>query len=561
MLIRGGGGRSVPAVRADAQSSSDQILENGAALIDQRNSCSPEDMARRHRHLLYWIYLPVYLLATCADWLQGPYKYAVYSAYGYDQRDISILFVAGFGSGMSLGSVVGGLADTWGRKRMALTYCCCYTLSCLAKHFRPFWVLLLGRVLGGIATSLLFSVFDAWLIRAHAIRRIDKSYLSISFSAANFGSSVVAILAGLVANAVVGTTADGGIKSTLRPAFRNAARIWTIQEAGESKHGGDAVGPPSTVDDKRWKVAWVYVGGGIAAFDLALIPLALCFLLALACWDENYGEECGSSDGSASVAVRSPRSNNGKGNRKLGMFAALRGASMTVWRSPGIFNLCAVSSFFEGAMYVFILLWTPALRALDTHPEEEGYPGPPLGIVFATFMVCCMLGTSVFALLTSMGVRPSRILVFVLMLSATSCLIIAQTSNDTTSYLAMLLFEFCIGAYYPAMSTVKGSIVPEDQRAAIYSVFRLPMNLVVLLNLFSNLPFEQSFGVCAAMLGLSTILQLRVVTWEGGQPRTQRRKRQLLKGKDSTIRDEEMPDTDIRPTKKKEGTPKRSRSG
>lgn len=490
-------------LQCKAKSEMDRQLEN-VALIDC--SCSrelntsgnsnSEEMARRHRCLLYWIYLPVYLLGVSADWLQGPYKYAVYSAYGYTERDIRVLFVAGFGSGMSLGSVVGGLADTWGRKRMVLVYCVCYTLSCLAKHFRPFSVLLLGRVLGGVATSLLFSVFDSWLIRAHSVRGIDKSFLSHSFSVANFGSSVVAILAGLLANAVVGTTADGGNKSTLQPLFEGAARRWLIQEAEESQYG-----PPAASDDKRWEAAWVYTGGGVAAFDLALIPLALCFLLALAFWDENYGND-------AHVAT------SRKGNRKNGMLASLRTASTAVWRSASMFNLCAVSSFFEGAMYVFILLWTPALRALDTHPEEEEYPGPPLGLVFASFMVCCMFGTSIFAILIGMGVRASQILVGVLLMSATSCLIISKTSNDTTSYVAMLLFEACVGAYYPAMSTVKGSVIPEDKRAAIYSVFRLPLNFVVLLNLFSNLSFEQSFGVCAAMLSLSTILQLRVVAEE-----------------------------------------------
>ena len=54
--------------------------------------------ARDHRKLLR-TYLPAYLLATCADWLQGPYKYALYSSYGYTQRDIAHLFVAGYGSG------------------------------------------------------------------------------------------------------------------------------------------------------------------------------------------------------------------------------------------------------------------------------------------------------------------------------------------------------------------------------------------------------------------------------------------------------------------------------
>jgi hypothetical protein len=57
-----------------------------------------DEQASRHKRLLQ-TYLPAYLLATSADWLQGPYKYALYSSYGYTQRDIALLFVAGYGSG------------------------------------------------------------------------------------------------------------------------------------------------------------------------------------------------------------------------------------------------------------------------------------------------------------------------------------------------------------------------------------------------------------------------------------------------------------------------------
>ena len=45
-----------------------------------------------------------------------------------------------------------------GRKRAALTYCLAYTLGCFTKHFNSFWILAGGRVLCGIATSLLFSL-------------------------------------------------------------------------------------------------------------------------------------------------------------------------------------------------------------------------------------------------------------------------------------------------------------------------------------------------------------------------------------------------------------------
>jgi hypothetical protein len=56
------------------------------------------------------------LLISCCifvagDWLQGPYVYALYDAYKMSKHDIEVLFVAGFGSSMIFGTVVGSFAD------------------------------------------------------------------------------------------------------------------------------------------------------------------------------------------------------------------------------------------------------------------------------------------------------------------------------------------------------------------------------------------------------------------------------------------------------------------
>lgn len=45
------------------------------------------------------------------DWLQGPHVYALYESYGMTPEQIDILFVAGFGSSMIVGTVVGSFAD------------------------------------------------------------------------------------------------------------------------------------------------------------------------------------------------------------------------------------------------------------------------------------------------------------------------------------------------------------------------------------------------------------------------------------------------------------------
>ena len=54
-----------------------------------------------------------------------------------------------------------------GRRTAGLAYVITYSLSCCTKHSPNFWVLMFGRVLGGIATSLLYSAFESWLVAEH----------------------------------------------------------------------------------------------------------------------------------------------------------------------------------------------------------------------------------------------------------------------------------------------------------------------------------------------------------------------------------------------------------
>ncbi len=48
---------------------------------------------------------------AAGDWLQGPYVYRLYEAYGFSVRRIGHLFIAGFGASALFGTLVGALAD------------------------------------------------------------------------------------------------------------------------------------------------------------------------------------------------------------------------------------------------------------------------------------------------------------------------------------------------------------------------------------------------------------------------------------------------------------------
>ena len=54
-----------------------------------------------------------------------------------------------------------------GRKLAGLAYVVTYAASCVTKHWSNYNVLMLGRFFGGIATSLLFSAFESWLVSEH----------------------------------------------------------------------------------------------------------------------------------------------------------------------------------------------------------------------------------------------------------------------------------------------------------------------------------------------------------------------------------------------------------
>ncbi|CAL1152182.1 unnamed protein product [Cladocopium goreaui] len=60
-------------------------------------------------------------------------------------------------------------------------------------------------------------------------------------------------------------------------------------------------------------------------------------------------------------------------------------------------------------------------------------------------------------------------------------------------FMAFLIFEFCVGVYFPSIGTVKSELVPERIRATMYNMCRVPLNAVVVGLLLTNLTVIQCF--------------------------------------------------------------------
>lgn len=151
-------------------------------------------------------FLSVFWILRCSDWLQGPYFYEVYTSKVFDGLPASMalvsqLFLTGFASRALFGPSVGRASDQYGRKKATLAFCVIYALGALTTKSPLLSVLLLGRVLSGVGTALLFSAPESWLVGAAQKSGDDPTgkYLGETFGLAYAGDAIVAILAGQLA--------------------------------------------------------------------------------------------------------------------------------------------------------------------------------------------------------------------------------------------------------------------------------------------------------------------------------------------------------------------------
>ncbi|XVF53332.1 hypothetical protein PTKIN_Ptkin05aG0091100 [Pterospermum kingtungense] len=393
-------------------------------------------------------YLVVYSLMMAGDWLQGPYVYYLYSTYGFGKGDIGQLFIAGFGSSMLFGTIVGSLADKQGRRRACVTYCITYILSCITKHSPEYKVLMVGRVLGGIATSLLFSAFESWLVAEHNKRGFEQQWLSLTFSKAIFlGNGLVAILAGLFGNLLVDSL---------------------------------SLGP-------------------VAPFDAAACFLAIGMAIILSSWTENCGDTSDNKD----------------------LLTQFRGAAVAIASDEKIALLGAIQSLFEGSMYTFVFLWTPALS-----PNNEDIPH---GFIFATFMLASMLGSSLASrLMARSSPRVESYMQIVFVISSASLLLPIITNflvapskvkGGSISFagclqvLGFCTFEACVGIFWPSIMKMRSQYIPEEARSTIMNFFRIPLNIFVCIVLYNvdAFPITVMFGMCSIFLFVASILQRRLM--------------------------------------------------
>lgn len=195
------------------------------------------------------------------------------------------------------------------------------------------------------------------------------------------------------------------------------------------------------------------------------------------------------------------------GDTSSDLISSYKNAYVAIKQDQKIICLGLIQSLFEGGMYTFVLKWTPSLESAAKE-QIEGHAGKiPHGYIFAGFMIAIMIGSSLFKIL-SKSLEPENFMRGVLCISS-ACMMIPVLFPDSQVliFVSFLIFESCVGLFWPAMSTMRGKYVPEATRATIMNFFRIPLNLIVVVILTQNLSTIALFKFCAIFLGLTAVAQ------------------------------------------------------
>ena len=267
-------------------------------------------------------------------------------------------------------------------------------------------ILVLGRVLGGISTSLLFSAFESWMVSEHRKKNIPEELLVETFSLASWGNGVIAICAGFIAQLASDTRGD--------------------------------IGP----------------------FQVAICLTVVSLILVLF-WDENTGDH---SD--QTIKKTSEITPNVSFQKSVQL------SLKVITSNPNILLLGLSQSFFEGAIYTFVFMWVPSLI-------QSTSGSIPTGLVFSCFMLSMTIGGILFSILLQFSFSSESLCLYVYVISAMAMLVPVITFEFWPVFFSFLVLETMLGMFNSCGAQLRSKFYPDNLQSSIMSVFRVPLNLLV----------------------------------------------------------------------------------
>ncbi|KUI63813.1 Molybdate-anion transporter [Cytospora mali] len=397
-----------------------------------------DDEPGKFRHA----FLTVYLLVMSSEWLSGPYLYALLRDDKALSESVVIgLYATAYTSAAVSATVTGFLADRYGRRRAGMAQCGIHSLACLTVIFggNCLPVLFVGRVLAGTALTMLWTVFESWMVTEWNVRGLgrddgDEGGLGKMFGLMTTANCMAAIVGGVLGHCMV-----------------------------------------SVMGSKLWPF-W-------AGIVLEVIAVAVMWHT----WNENYGVTHESkSENEESVVEGS------NGSRWFG--------DGRIWALTFV-TCCFEGTTFLIIFLWPSILQKAHIAALEK--RNPGSPNEiPYGVIFAALMAAMILGALLFNASSRRGVPPVWLLMTGVLIAICSLFLLAILGGEVALFCAFLLFEVANGLYVPSIAYLRGLVVDEKSRTGMYGLMKIPLFIFVILALgitaegsrFKRLVFASASG-------------------------------------------------------------------
>jgi len=418
-------------------------------------------------------YLIVHTAIMLADGLQGTHLYVLYEGYGYS---VAALYSLGFISGAFTSPFIGPFVDRIGRRKAAMLYCILEIIINLMEQVPLLTGLILSRVIGGVTTNLLRSVFESWLVTEHRKRGFAEEKLELILRDSTIASNSAAIFSGYIAHKLASMFGPvgpfkGAVTFTV-VAFLLVGKLWSENFGNESDKvttcRGHMVGAFHTIfdDTKILRIGLIqgFTEGSLQTFVYLWSPALQKF------------------------SVHSPLTVMGldvDGEPVYGLIFCA-------------FMACGVmGSLVEPSARKLLSRLRKPLKEenertniFDSKGNNEKRDGTDVGLLCAF----CYFSSSILLL--------------------TPCLVDNESPYFFSICLgAFLIYEFMVGLYMPCEGVIRSIFMPNESICSLMTMLRVIVNLTVAVGVISTnfVSLTSAFSALSVMMLAATCLQLSLI--------------------------------------------------
>jgi hypothetical protein len=357
--------------------------------------------------------------------------YVLYESYGFN---VASLYALGFVTGAVTTPITGPLIDKFGRKRSAMLYCILEMGINLLEQYPFLSGLLVSRMVGGITTNLLSSVFETWLDTEFRNRRTGSNSAAASSATTNTTTCT---------NTNTPTVNNDDDTTTTTTTSASVTSEWskgTIYTETDDNDDEDDEEDKDTIAKAEYElimrdsvivsnlasIASGYLAhllaeqyGPVGPFQGAVTCTGIALVAVCLLWTENYGVSPVSSASSSYEKNEEVEEEDDNGNREHGSYEQKQPPpssksireyivdAMASFRSDSkILTIGIIQGLSAGSLQIFIFLWSPTLQKFASSGADgkqiapfpifswamDGSGEPAYGLIFGAFMAAGVTG-------------------------------------------------------------------------------------------------------------------------------------------------------------------------